>query len=233
MADIPVDLYFVLDSSDSMRKSTTMLAGASKDITDKIQVLTSDYRLGFGSFIEKPRIPFTVGKTSTVYAFHHIMSLTQNSTEFGEKVKNLTEKFQKNIDIPEAGLDAVAQAMLCPEIIGWKEDRKKIIILMTDAEMHFALDGILGGITDKFPMKMENGEWNCLLENGRYDLKQNDYDYPSFGQVISTMWFSTIRYMTIQYGYKLEATIPYYPLLSCQLFNSTVYPPTYFPIRRG
>ena len=23
------------------------------------------------------------------------------------------------------------------------------------------------------------------------------------------------------------------PLLSCQLFNSTVYPPTYFPIRRG
>ena len=189
MADIPVDLYFVLDSSSSMKASSKKLASASNDISEKIQELTRDYRLGFGSFIEKPRIPFTLGKTSTVYAFHHIMSLTQNSTEFGEKVKNLTEKFQTNIDIPEAGLDAVAQAMLCPKIIGWKEDRKKIIIIMTDAEMHFAFDGILGGITDKFPVE-ESGQEGCLLDNnGHYDSKQNDYDYPSFGQVISTIWF--------------------------------------------
>ena len=179
MADIPVDLYFVLDSSQSFRKWSQILAKASKNITDKIQQLTNDYRLGFGSFIEKPRIPFTVGKTSPAYAFHHIMNLTQDSTEFEEKVLDLTKKFQKNIDNPEAGLDAIAQAMLCPEIIGWEDDRKKIIIVMTDAEMHFAFDGILGGITDKFPIE------NCLLEKGRYDSKQNDYDYPSFGQVIS------------------------------------------------
>ena len=160
-----------------MLDSTKMLASASNDITDKIQQLTRDYRLGFGSFIEKPRIPFSKGKTSEAYAFHHIMNLTQNSTEFGEKVLKLTKNFHQNIDVPEAGLDAIAQAMLCPSVIGWKEDRKKIIILMTDAEMHFAFDGILGGITDKFPME-------CNLVNNRYDSKQNDYDYPSFGQVI-------------------------------------------------
>merc|ERR1711935_1226997 len=107
-----------------MNSSTTLLAGASEDITDKIQNLTKDYRLGFGSFIEKPRIPFTKGEISKAYAFHHIMSLTQNSTEFGEKVLDLTKNFQKNVDIPEAGLDAIAQAMLCPSVIGWKEDRK-------------------------------------------------------------------------------------------------------------
>ena len=189
MADIPVDLYFVLDSSSSMSTSTKQLASASGDIAVAIGNLTRDYKLGFGSFIEKTRIPFTVGKTSTVYAFRHIMSLTQNPTEFGEKVLNLTKSFQKNIDIPEAGLDAVAQAMLCPEIIGWKEERKKIIIMMTDAEMHFAFDGILGGITDKFSVE-ESGQEKCLLDsNGHYDSKQNDYDYPSFGQVISTIWF--------------------------------------------
>ena len=178
MADIPVDLYFVLDSSQSMNVSSAKLARASKDITDKIQQLTNDYRLGFGSFIEKPRIPFTMGKTSPAYAFHHIMNLTHDSTEFEEKILDLTTKFQTNIDIPEAGLDAIAQAMLCPSAIGWDEDRKKIIIVMTDAEMHFAFDGILGGITDKFQME-------CGLDNGRYDSKQNDYDYPSFGQVIT------------------------------------------------
>ena len=179
MADIPVDLYFVLDSSSSMKTFSKKLAGASEDITDEIQKLTRDFRLGFGSFIEKPRIPFTKGKISKAYAFHHIMNLTKNSAkEFKGKVDAQIETFQTNIDIPEAGLDAIAQAMLCPQIIGWEEDRKKIIIVMTDAEMHFAFDGILGGITDKFPMK------ECLLDNGSYDSKQNDYDYPSFGQVI-------------------------------------------------
>ena len=176
-----------------MNISSAKLARASKDITDKIQQLTNDYRLGFGSFIEKPRIPFTVGKTSPTYAFHHIMSLTQNSTEFEEKLLDLTDNFHRNIDAPEAGLDAIAQAMLCPGEIGWNDDRKKIIIVMTDAEMHFAFDGILGGITDKFQME-------CGLDNGLYDSKQNDYDYPSFGQVIVyTNIYYMIRYMTIQH----------------------------------
>ena len=178
MADIPVDLYFVLDSSESMTYYTKLLAGASKEIAVKIGELTQDYRLGFGSFIEKPRIPFTKGKTSPAYAFHHIMNLTQDSSKFEVEVEDLTTKFQTNIDTPEAGLDAIAQAMLCPLAIGWDENRKKIIIGMTDAEMHFAFDGILGGITDKFPMK------KCRLDNDRYD-DQNDYDYPSFGQVIA------------------------------------------------
>ena len=178
MADIPVDLYFVLDSSESMTYYTKLLAGASKEIAVKIGELTQDYRLGFGSFIEKPRIPFTKGKTSPAYAFHHIMNLTQDSSKFEVEVKDLTTKFQTNIDTPEAGLDAIAQAMLCPLAIGWNENRKKIIIAMTDAEMHFAFDGILGGITDKFAME------KCRLDNDRYD-EQNDYDYPSFGQVIS------------------------------------------------
>ena len=30
-----------------------------------------------------------------------------------------------------------------------------------------------------------------------------------------------------------ERVTTYFALLSCQLFDSTVYPPTYFPIRRG
>ena len=162
-----------------MQTYAEKLANASEDITNEIQKLTSDYRLGFGSFIEKQRIPFTKGKISKAYAFHHIMNLTKNSSnEFKGNVEAQIGNFSTNIDIPEAGLDAIAQAMLCPLIIGWKEDRKKIIIVMTDAEMHFAFDGILGGITDKFPME------ECLLDNGRYDSKQNDYDYPSFGQVI-------------------------------------------------
>ena len=74
--------------------------------------------------------------------------------------------------------------MLCSEQIGWRTDSRKIIILLTDAEQHYALDGILGGLTKRFDM-------SCKLEKMDLDAEQNvllyggeqDYDYPSFGQV--------------------------------------------------
>ena len=69
--------------------------------------------------------------------------------------------------------------MICN--VGWlsgeksEEERKKIIILMSDGEMHYALDGLLGGITNKFDIK------KCSSEISAYNSSQ--YDYPSFGQV--------------------------------------------------
>jgi hypothetical protein len=56
---------------------------------------------------------------------------------------------------------------------------------MTDAEQHYALDGILGGLTERFDMS------GCKLEKMNLDSEQDvdlyggeqDYDYPSFGQV--------------------------------------------------
>ena len=73
---------------------------------------------------------------------------------------------------------------LCLEQIGWRNDSRKIVILLTDAEQHYALDGILGGLTERFDMR-------CKLEKMNLDAEQNvllyggeqDYDYPSFGQV--------------------------------------------------
>ena len=29
-----------------------------------------------------------------------------------------------NVDSPESGLDAMAQAMLCTDIIGWRQERR-------------------------------------------------------------------------------------------------------------
>ena len=110
MADIPVDLYFVMDSSESMRKVAKKLAAASYDIADKIQDLTSHVRFGIGSFSEKPVIPYS--KNSELYEqnekkpyiFHHDMSLNNSIDEFKKKIEELLEGFHNNIDIPEAGL---------------------------------------------------------------------------------------------------------------------------------
>ena len=37
-----------------------------------------------------------------------------------------------NIDNPEGGLDALMQVMVCEEIVGWREDARRVIIYTTD-----------------------------------------------------------------------------------------------------
>ena len=59
LADIPVDIYFVMDLSNSMRIHQTNLVNAAGMIAEKVTELTSDYRLGFGSFSDKPTPPFS------------------------------------------------------------------------------------------------------------------------------------------------------------------------------
>ena len=104
-----------------------------------------------------------------------------------ENFINGSKEFKENVDIPEAGLDAIAKAMSCHEIIGWQEERTKTIVFISDEEMHFALDGLLGGITENF------AEDQCRLNKfehlGKkshyygYDSDQDRFDYPSLGQV--------------------------------------------------
>ena len=111
------------------------------------------------------------------------MLKSDNVPEFKKNIEE--SKYIKNVDSPEAGLDAIAQAMRCDDTIGWKnESRTKIIAYISDGEMHFALDGLLGGITENF-----NGD-QCYLNKTSdndyyfYDLDhQKNFDYPSIGQV--------------------------------------------------
>ena len=80
------------------------------------------------------------------------------------------------------GMDAIAQAMLCEKLIGWSTDnlkpRTRIIVFISDQESHYALDGLLGGITERF----DDNHCHSDRSSG-YDKMQNEFDYPSFGQV--------------------------------------------------
>ncbi len=58
LADVPVDIYFVMDLSNSMAEHQTNLVNAAQSIADKVTLLTGDYQLGFGSFSDKPTPPF-------------------------------------------------------------------------------------------------------------------------------------------------------------------------------
>ena len=58
------------------------------------------------------------------------MSLRRNATEFAERVR--AAPISGNIDNPEGGLDALMQVMVCEEIVGWREDARRVIIYTTD-----------------------------------------------------------------------------------------------------
>ena len=57
--DHPVDLYFVMDLSNSMVHYQDNLVEASIAIADKIKKTTTKFRMGFGSFSDKPTAPFS------------------------------------------------------------------------------------------------------------------------------------------------------------------------------
>ena len=60
--DHPVDLYALMDLSGSMQKHKTNLALVAEDIANALKEKTKDYRLGYGSYRDKPRPPFGGGK---------------------------------------------------------------------------------------------------------------------------------------------------------------------------
>lgn len=46
-----------------------------------------------------------------------------------------------NLDAPEGGFDAIMQAVVCREKIGWREKARRLLVFSTDAGFHYAGDG--------------------------------------------------------------------------------------------
>ena len=51
-----------------------------------------------------------------------------------------------NLDAPEGGFDAIMQAIVCKNQIGWRDKARRLLVFSTDAGFHYAGDGKLGGI---------------------------------------------------------------------------------------
>ena len=71
----PVDLYFIMDLSKSMDTYKTSLENTATSVKEAIEKQTTKFRMGFGSFSDKPTAPFA-GKFdtdlhgSTLFLFH-------------------------------------------------------------------------------------------------------------------------------------------------------------------
>ncbi|XP_072391431.1 integrin beta-PS-like [Diabrotica undecimpunctata] len=183
----PVDLYYLMDLSKSMENYKAKLAELGQDLAYQMRKITKKFRLGFGSFIDKRDLPFvstvpskleapceTEGKVklkcASPYSFKHVVSLTQDDQKFVQEVK--LANVSGNLDSPEGGLDALMQAMVCKDKIGWRDQARHLLIFSTDAEFHIAGDGKLAGVIEPNPGTCYSSDEEFLI-----------YDYPSVSHI--------------------------------------------------
>lgn len=179
-----MDLYYLMDISCTMLQHKTSVSRVGQKLAAKIKSTTRDFRIGFGSYVDKETIPFsnykfdektTCRKRAMVdtYSFINHLKLTANAGEFEKKVNSA--KISGNLDSPEGTLDALMQVMVCGDQIGWRQQSDKIIVVATDEEFHLAGDGKLGGV-------IIPNDGRCHLKNNRY-VGSAIYDYPSMHHI--------------------------------------------------
>ncbi|XP_033219154.1 integrin beta-PS isoform X2 [Belonocnema kinseyi] len=182
--DYPVDLYYLMDLSKSMEDDKKKLSDLGDRLVREMSNLTSKFRLGFGSFVDKVVMPYVSIVPSQLlapcqgcaapYGFKHIMNLSQNTSLFVGLVQNAP--VSGNLDGPEGGFDAIMQAVVCKNEIGWRDKARRLLVFSTDATFHYAGDGKLGGI-----VKPNDGM--CHLDSNGLYTHSSLQDYPSISQI--------------------------------------------------
>uniref|UniRef100_A0A8C9Z108 Integrin beta n=1 Tax=Sander lucioperca TaxID=283035 RepID=A0A8C9Z108_SANLU len=183
----PVDLYYLMDLSYSMKDDLEFVKNLGQDLFAALNKITKYAQIGFGAFVDKTVLPYTntnkekllkpcdedYQHCQAAFGYRHVLSLTTSTEEFKNKVR---EQFiSGNLDSPEGSLDAMMQAAVCGDKIGWRNSSTRLIVLTTDAGFHMAGDGKLAGI-------LEPNDEQCHMENNIY-IKSSDMDYPSVGQL--------------------------------------------------
>uniref|UniRef100_A0A671MSJ7 Integrin beta n=1 Tax=Sinocyclocheilus anshuiensis TaxID=1608454 RepID=A0A671MSJ7_9TELE len=191
--DYPVDLYYLMDLSYSMNDDLSQLRRLGRGLAEEMSKTTSNLRMGFGAFVDKPVSPYMYispqeavlnpcysipYKCQPQFGYRHVLSLTEEVGRFTEEVKK--QKVSRNRDAPEGGFDAIIQAAVCKEKIGWRPGASHLLVFTTDAKTHVALDGRLAGI-----VRPNDGQ--CYVGTDNVYNMSTTMDYPSLALITEKM----------------------------------------------
>ncbi|XP_038585519.1 integrin beta-2-like, partial [Micropterus salmoides] len=183
----PVDLYFLLDLSYSMTDDLENAKQLGQDLFAALSKITEHAQIGLGVFVDKTVLPYTNThqrklqkprdendqQCQAAFGYRHVLSMTPEKDEFKAKVRE--QVISGNLTSPDEILDAMMQAAVCGDKIGWRNGSTWLIVLTTYAGFHIAGDGNLAS-------KLEPNDELCHLENNLY-TKSTEMDYPSVGQL--------------------------------------------------
>ncbi|XP_030740603.1 integrin beta-7 [Echinops telfairi] len=218
----PVDLYYLMDLSYSMKDDLEHVRQLGHDLLLRLQEVTHSVRIGFGSFVDKTVLPFVSTVPSKLrhpcptrlepcqppFSFHHVLPLTSEAKVFEREVG--LQNVSGNLDLPEGGFDALLQAAVCQEQIGWR-NVSRLLVFTSDDVFHTAGDGKLGGI-------FRPSDGRCHLDSNGLYSRSAEFDYPSVGQVAQALSAANIQPIFAV----TSATLPVYQELSKLIPKSTV-----------
>ncbi|XP_077351486.1 integrin beta-3-like [Festucalex cinctus] len=197
--DYPVDLYYLMDLSYSMKDDLARLHTLGNELAKTMGKTTSNLRMGFGAFVDKTVSPYMYlappeaienpcygihDECQAQFGFKHVLSLTDKVARFTEEVGK--QQVSRNIDSPEGGFDAVMQAVVCKDKIGWRPDASHLLVFTTDANTHIALDGRISGI-------VQPNDGQCHLGIDNVYNKSTVLDYPSLALLTEKMSVNNIN----------------------------------------
>jgi Integrin beta chain VWA domain len=92
----PLDLYFLMDLSNSMGEHRRNVEKFGSELARKMRNITSNFKLGFGSFVDKDTIPIAYNKIDPdrcfndkgdivcrdTYSFKHRMTMDSKEDRF-------------------------------------------------------------------------------------------------------------------------------------------------------
>lgn len=183
----PLDLYILMDFSNSMSDDLDNLKSMGDKLAQIVGDISDDYTIGFGKFVDKVTEPQTDMRPAKLaepwansdppFSFRNVITLTNNITFFRQKLQR--ERISGNLDAPEGGFDAILQAAVCQQQIGWRQHSTHLLVFSTESAFHYEADGVnvLAGILDR------NDEQCHLTPEGKYthDISQ---DYPSIPTLV-------------------------------------------------
>ncbi|XP_078460523.1 integrin beta-6-like [Lampetra fluviatilis] len=219
----PVDLYYLMDLSASMFDDLQNIKSLGTTLATKMGQLSRNFRIGFGTFVDKPLSPYI--KTLPIYqanpctgyidclpvfGFNHVLPLTGEATEFNAKVKE--QLVSGNIDSPEGGFDAILQVAVCKDKIGWRSEAMHLLVFVSDADSHIALDGRLAGVAVP-------NDGLCHLDEKNAYTHSTDMDYPSLGQLIEKLTDNNIQLIFAVTGKWLDQYANYSTLIPGATFG--------------
>ncbi|XP_043931055.1 integrin beta-2-like isoform X2 [Protopterus annectens] len=218
----PIDLYYLMDLSFSMTDDLNNLKNLGRLIFDAVKNISESARIGFGTFVDKPVPPFvnthpdklempcpaTFMPCQKPFGYRHVLKLTDKDNFFTETVNN--QDVSGNVDAPEGGLDAMMQAAVCGDKIGWR-NVTRLLLLATDDGFHMAGDGKLAAI-------LTPNDGLCHLDNNGLYTKSAVLDYPSVAELAYKLEENNIQTIFAV----TKRMIPTYQMLSKLIPRSVV-----------
>ncbi|KAL3046017.1 hypothetical protein OYC64_004096 [Pagothenia borchgrevinki] len=186
----PLDLYILMDFSNSMADDLDSLKNMGEELAKKVPTLSDNFTIGFGKFVDKVIEPQTDMRPEKLekpwpdsdppFSFQNVIRLTNNVKFFNDELQG--ERISGNLDAPEGGFDAILQAAVCKDQIGWRDHSTHLLVFSTESAFHYETDGmnVLSGI-------LKRNDEQCHLDANEKYTEDIHQDYPSIPTLIRVL----------------------------------------------